>query len=347
MAFEILTHQQIKEDPERQLRGFTATKKFLVAIDTDGCVTDNMNGKQMLVFHPQYLEFYGLWGIESYFREIAEYYNLFSVHRGCNRFLAVQLTVAALHGRADARAAAEKAGIVMPDRETADGYVAWCTKAGLGLGNPSLEQYLATRPMDLGVYRLLGWSEAVNRTFPFVNTKIPPFENVRESLALMAERADVLVVSQTPYDDLVNYWTAQKIGGHVRLIAGQEMGSKTRHIELAKKAGGYADDAVLMLGDGDGDLKAVQKNDGLFYPIPAGKENEAWRRFPERFEAFLKGGYRGRLEETLIEEFSAVLRKTPPWEQPGYDHAAAYREKQEIRKALYAELNPGGRLLLL
>jgi len=101
MDFVKLTDEQIKNEPEQQLKNFKRRKDFLVAIDTDGCVTDNMNGKQMLIFHPHYMEFYQLWGIESYFREIAEYYNLFSIHRGCNRFIAVQHTLKSLNKRED------------------------------------------------------------------------------------------------------------------------------------------------------------------------------------------------------------------------------------------------------
>jgi hypothetical protein len=163
----------------------------------------------------------------------------------------------------------------------------------------------------------------------------------------MARHADVLVVSQTPYDDLVNYWEAQGISGNIRFIAGQEMGNKTHHIKVVKETGGYQDDRVLMLGDGDGDYKAVKKNNGLFYPIPAGLEQEAWSKFPERFELFLKGKYAGEPEAGLISEFSKVLLAVPPWEGLGYDHKEAYREKQEIRKTLYAKLNPGGRLLVI
>ncbi|GAH12334.1 unnamed protein product, partial [marine sediment metagenome] len=48
MALPRLTEKQIKEDAEQQLRKFKRTRDFLIAIDTDGCVTDNMNGKQML-----------------------------------------------------------------------------------------------------------------------------------------------------------------------------------------------------------------------------------------------------------------------------------------------------------
>ena len=53
-----LTDAQLKDDPGIQLRSFKRTRDFLVAIDTDGCITDNMNGKQMLIFHPQFMEYY-------------------------------------------------------------------------------------------------------------------------------------------------------------------------------------------------------------------------------------------------------------------------------------------------
>ena len=293
------------------------------------------------------MEFYQLWRIESYFRESAEYYNLFSIYRGYNRFLAIQFVLKALAARKDVVGVAEEKEVLLPETKSLDDYIAYCSRNNLGLGNPSLEKFLATQPLDLAVYKLLGWSEAVNRTFPFVNTKIPLFDNVRESMKLMEENADVLVVSQTPYEDLVSYWETQEISGHICFIAGQEMGNKTHHIQVVKEVGGYEDSKVLMLGDGDGDYQAINNNNGLFYPIPAGLEPEAWRKFPERFELFLKGKYKGELEDKLFSEFSKVLLTTPPWEEPGYDHKKAYREKQEIRKTLYAKLYPNGRLLIL
>ena len=186
MPLTKLTQKEIKENPEQQLRNFKRTKDFLVAIDTDGCVTDNMNGKQILIFHPQCMEFYQLLGIESYFRESAEYYNLFSIHRGCNRFLAVQFVLKALAARKDVAAAAEEKEVLLPEVKLLNDYIAYCSRNNLGLGNPSLEKFLATRSLNLAVYKLLGWSEAVNRTFPFINTKIPPFDNVKESLKLMS-----------------------------------------------------------------------------------------------------------------------------------------------------------------
>ncbi|MCX5776275.1 MAG: HAD family hydrolase [Candidatus Firestonebacteria bacterium] len=344
MAFTALSKEQIKKDSEQQLNTFKRTKDFLVAIDTDGCVADNMNGKQMLIFQPQYLEFYQLWELESYFREIAEYYNLFSVHRGCNRFLAYQFTVKALYARKDVQKIVKEKGIELPDIKALDDYIEFCSKNKLGLGHPSLEKYLDGQPFNLSLYKLLGWSEAVNRTFPYVNTKIPPFGNVRESLELMNQYADVLVVSQTPYDDLLNYWQDQNIAKYIQIIAGQEMGNKAHHIASVKKAGGYKDNNVLMLGDADGDLKGVKANNGFFYPILPGFEQNSWNDFPKNFGLFTDGKY-AETEKALIKRFSEVLLPTPPWEKAGYDHVSAYREKQEARKVLYSKLNPNGRLL--
>jgi len=347
MALPRLTEEQIKKDPEQQLRNFKRTKGFLVAIDTDGCVTDNMNGKQMLIFHPQFMEFYQLWGIESYFREVAEYYNLFSVDRGCNRFIAIQLTLTALQNRKDVQQVLQERHIRLPNIKSLNKYISYVKENKLGLGNPSLEKFLNQNPTDLALYKLLGWSEAVNRMFPHISAKIPPFDKVKECLELMAQYADVLIVSKTPYADLANYWEAQGIAQYVQIIAGQEMGTKGHHIELAKKAGNYEDDEVLMIGDGSGDLKAVKVNNGLFYPTPPGREQEAWNNFPEAFQRFIKKEYKGEYEEKLLKEFNQSLLTSPPWLEEGYDHIKSYRKKQEIRKALYAKFNPQGRLLIL
>ncbi len=347
MALPRLTKEQIKEDAGQQLKNLKKTKDYFVAIDTDGCITDNMNGKQMLILHPQFMEFYGLWDIESFFREVAEYYNLFSVDRGCNRFIAIQLTLRTLTEREDVQKVLAERGIKLPDAKPLNDYINYAQKNKLGLGNPSLEKFVNENPTCLPLYKLLGWSEAVNRTFPHISAKIPPFNYVKESLDLMAQYADIMVVSKTPYEDLVNYWETQGIADYIQVIAGQEMGSKAHHIEVAKKVSKYEDDNVLMLGDGKGDLKAVKKNNGLFYPISPGKEQEAWERFADIFEVFIKGKYKGEFEENLLASFDKVLLTTPSWERLGYNHMNAYREKQEIRKALYEKLNPGGRLLIL
>lgn len=347
MALPRLTEKQIKKDPEQQLRKFKRTKDFLVAIDTDGCVTDNMSGKQMLIFHPQFMEFYQLWEIESYYREVAEYYNLFSVDRGCNRFIAIQLTLTTLQNRKDVQQVLQEKRVKLPNIKPLNEYITYTKDNKLGLGNPSLEEFLNQNPLDLALYKLLGWSEAINRTFPHISAKIPPFNHVKECLKLMSQHADILIVSKTPYADLANYWEAQGIAKYVQIIAGQEMGSKGHHIEVAKRAGQYEDDQVLMIGDGGGDLKAVKVNNGLFYPTPPGQEQDAWDNFSDAFQLFVKGKYKGEFEKKLLNQFKKSLLPSPSWMEDSYDHVSSYKEKQEIRKALYGKLNPQGRLLIL
>jgi phosphoglycolate phosphatase-like HAD superfamily hydrolase len=347
MALPRLTEKQVKEDAEQQLRKFKRTKDFLVAIDTDGCVTDNMSGKQMLIFHPQFMEFYQLWEIESYYREVAEYYNLFSVDRGCNRFIAIQLILTNLQNRKDVQQVLQGKRIKLPDIKPLNKYIAYTKENKLGLGNPSLEEYLNQNPLDLSLYKLLGWSEAVNRTFPHISAKIPPFNHVEECLKLMSQHADILIVSKTPYADLANYWEAQGISKYAQIIAGQEMGSKGHHIEVAKKASQYEDDQAMMIGDGGGDLKAVKENKGLFYPTPPGKEKEAWKKFPNAFQKFIKMKYKGEFEDKLIEIFDKSLLTSPPWQKADYNHIDSYKEKQGLRKSLYKKFNPKGRLLVL
>ncbi len=347
MSLPRLSAQQVKEDPEQQLRNFKRTKEFLIAIDTDGCITDNMNGKHMLIFQPHYMEFFQLWRIESYFREVSEYYNLFSVDRGCNRFIAIQLTLKSLKKREDVQKIFKQERITLPDSTLLDNYIQFAEENKMGLGNPSLEAYIHKYPTNFTLYKLLGWSEAVNRTFPYISAKIPPFEGVKESLEVMHKFADILVVSKTPYDDLANYWEAQGINKYVQMIAGQEMGSKGHHIEMAKKAGNYHDDKILMLGDGNGDLEAVLANNGLFYPISPGKEQESWKNFPDALNRFLEGKYKGEFEDKLLAEFEQVLLTSPTWEKSDYDHISVYKEKQEIRKALYHKFNPEGQLLIV
>ncbi|MGC8805723.1 MAG: hypothetical protein ACP5QD_07320, partial [Candidatus Ratteibacteria bacterium] len=183
--FEKLVKHKLQEDPQEYLKTFKRTRDFLVAIDTDGCIADNMNAKQMLIFHPLYMEFYQLWEIESYFREVAEFYNLFSVHRGSNRFIAVRLTLIALSNRQDVRTEVNKLNVTLPEAESVDQYIEFCRKRHCGMGNVSLDQFLSTRPFDFELYKLSGWSQAVNKALGCIVDKIQPFENVRECLEII------------------------------------------------------------------------------------------------------------------------------------------------------------------
>ncbi len=335
--------EELKKAAER-LRNFPRKKRFLIAIDSDGCVFDSMNPKQIVVFHPKIMEFHQLWGIESYLREVAEFVNLFSRTRGCNRFIALQYTYRFLTEIPEAKQVMMEKGITLPETTALDAYVR--KYKDISLGNPTLEGYVQ-KGEDSSLSKLLTWSKAVNSTIAAKIKNIPPFEHVRETLALASENADLIVVSQTPYEALDREWKEHNLDNYVKVIAGQEMGKKEKHIRIA--AGDkYESDEMLMLGDAPGDRRAAEANGALFYPIIPGKETESWKRLiEEALPRFFEKAFAGSYQKELLVEFDQALPPNPPWQEPGYEHQPSYRERQPLREVVYKRFDPQGRLLIM
>src|SRR3989339_81704 len=125
--------------------------------------------------------------------------------------------------------------------------------------------------------------------------------------------ADIIVVSATPGEALVREWKEHGIDKYVKVIAGQEMGTKKEHLAIAVE-GRYDKDKVLMIGDANGDMKAAHANNVHFYPINPGKEDASWERlYKESLKKFTEGKYAGEYEKKLIAEFNTYLPETPPW----------------------------------
>jgi aconitase B len=100
-----------------------------------------------------------------------------------------------------------------------------------------------------------------------------------------------MCINQTPCDALQREWGEHGIDGFVKIIAGQEMGTKTQHLEMAAKDK-YPAAKVLMIGDAPGDQKAAKSNGALFYPINPGKEEASWERLhAEALDKFFAGDY--------------------------------------------------------
>ena len=142
---------------------------------------------------------------------------------------------------------------------------------------------------------------------------MPPFPLVRESLEKLNQFADAMCISQTPADALKREWSEHGIDSFVKMIAGQEMGTKTEHIKFAAKDK-YALTKILMIGDAPGDFNAAKKNGALFFPINPGAEEKSWERlFGEALDRFFKGTYAGDYEAQLVKEFDACLPEHPHW----------------------------------
>jgi phosphoglycolate phosphatase-like HAD superfamily hydrolase len=291
-------------DPAQALKDFKKTKDFLVCIDSDGCAFDAMEIKHKECFIPNIINEWDLQAISKYAREAAEFVNLYSKWRGINRFPALINVMDLLADRDEVK----NRGFKVPE---IDSLRKWA-QTEINLGNPALEKIVA-QTNDPILVRTLKWSKAVNKSIAEMVHGVPPFPFVCESLEKMNKTSDALVVSATPSEALEREWAEHDVAKYVKVIAGQEMGTKKVCIDIAKKDR-YSDDHVLMIGDAPGDMQAAKFNNVLFYPINPGEEDKSWKRFfEEAYDKFIKGEYAGEYEAKLIAEFETYLPTTPPW----------------------------------
>jgi phosphoglycolate phosphatase-like HAD superfamily hydrolase len=286
------------------LKELKPAKEFFIGIDSDGCVFDTMELKHKECFAPMFIKHFRLQTASKYAREVWDFVNLYSRSRGVNRFPAVVRALNLLRERKEVIARK----VAVPATQALEAWIACETR----LGNAALQQEVEAGNQALAP--ALAWSLAVNRAVADIVSGVPPFPFFRESLERMVEKADVIVVSQTPTEALVREWKEHGIDGFVRAIAGQELGTKAEHIRFA--AGGkYPDEKILMIGDAPGDLQAARSNHALFYPIVPGLEDVSWERFfRQGLDRFLAGMYAGAYETGLVKEFDASLPEQPPWQ---------------------------------
>jgi phosphoglycolate phosphatase-like HAD superfamily hydrolase len=293
-------------NPQDILRNLQPTKEFFIGIDSDGCAFDTMEIKQKECFCPNVIRYFELQKISKYARETWEFVNLYSKNRGVNRFLALTETMRLLSERPEVAAR----GMEIPDMTS---LIQW-TKNESKLGNPALERF-EKQANDALISLTYAWSVKVNKDIGDMVYGMPPFPYVKESLELLNSRADALVVSQTPLEALEREWKENHIDHLVRMIAGQEYGTKTEHLALAAK-NKYPDHKILMIGDAPGDFKAARSNGVLFFPINPGHEEASWESFyKEGLNRFFAGTFSGEYEKALISEFDNYLPEKPHWKR--------------------------------
>lgn len=300
---------------KERLSSFRPRHEHLVCIDSDGCVFDTMGIKQRECFCPWMIAYFGLQPVAQAARECKEFADLFSQTRGANRHITIKRILTEL---LPSHPQVVRRGFRVPQFPH---YFAWVEDPKSVLSNDGLKQAIASAPSEEArkeLEHVLAWSERVNWAIKEIVRGIPPFPFVRESLEALSEKADVVVVSQTPVEALEREWAEHGIDRYTALICGQEMGTKSEHIAATSRH--YKRDRVLMVGDAPGDLEAAQDNGVLFYPVIPGEEEASWERFyREALGRFLAGRYGGDYERTLVEEFERALPARPPWEDRGGD----------------------------
>ncbi|MGD9128666.1 MAG: HAD family hydrolase [Planctomycetia bacterium] len=282
---------------------FTPTKEFFVGIDSDGCVFDTMELKHKECFIPNIIMYYNLQGVSKYAREAAEFVNLYSKSRGINRFPALVEALEWLGRRPEVKARGVDCTVPQALREFVEGESK--------LGNPALKKWVEERGGE-ELTHLLAWSEAVNACIAqMTHDPVPPFPWVRESIDKLSQKADQLVISQTPNAALEHEWEANDLRKYVAGICGQEAGTKSQTLGQSAK---YPEGKSLMIGDAPGDYKAAVNNNTLFYPINPGEEEASWKRFhDEAIDKFFDGTFAGDYQKQLLDEFESYLPQNPPW----------------------------------
>jgi hypothetical protein len=184
-----------------------------------------MEIKHKECFTPMFIKYFGLQAVSKYARETWEFVNLYSKTRGANRFPALARALDLLRARPEVNAR----HVQVPSFPALEEWMKRETK----LGNATLAAEVAGG--NAGLIEIKKWSDAVNAQVEDIVHGVPPFPLVRESLEKLTQSADAMVISQTPTDALEREWAENSIESFVRLIAGQEMGTKTEHLNFATK----------------------------------------------------------------------------------------------------------------
>lgn len=240
---------------------------MIFCIDSDGCVFDNMRSKHELAFLPAFIE---IWSLEQW-RPIVEnhwyHINLYSRSRGINRFAAFTDCLRRLHA--------------LPDTELHQRLPKDLTAFEAFIANPAnrnvdaIQAQLEPLKHSDCFIRALEWSRLVNQRVAAVNTPHKPFTQALSTLARMAAIGEVHVVSQAPNATLLSEWAHAAIAPFTTRILGQEYGSKSDQVFLARNK---LDLPTLLVGDAPGDELAAKAAGVAFFPIIPQRENASWEQ---------------------------------------------------------------------
>ena len=292
--------------PERAqiLLDFQPTKAFFVGIDSDGCAMDAMDIKHQECFTPAYIKYFNLQAASTLVRETALFVNLHSTTRGQNRWVALARLFELLRQRPEVL----ERGAKVPEGVELQRFL----DSGYPRSDRGIAEFAEAHP-SAEIAQCIEWGKGVNELITWMVHGCAPFPGAREAIEAMQAVVDCMTVSATPMEALEREWHEHDLARYMKVVAGQEMGSKAQHVHWAAK-GKYPDDHIMLIGDAPGDRDSAFSEGVLFYPIMPGGEAESWRRFREEaLPKFLDGTYRGAYMDSLVADFEALLPERPTW----------------------------------
>ena len=275
--------------------------RYLVAFDSDGTVFDSMERKQHRCFFPRFIQYFQLKPIEDIIRPIWDDVNLNSMHRGCNRYIAIMHVMEQLSVHPEIVASK----VVLPDFTHLHYWLSMNSKHSL----ESLMEFQKDHRSDETIRTLIAWSQTVDKdleTRQFAKL----FPSARQVLGYLKHKADVAVVSHTPQSLLHREWNHAGLASFAKNFYGQEKGTKTELLQQLVQQ--YPDkNSRLYVGDSMEDLESARKAGMLFFPIFPGNEEKNWNELLNRgLPRFFAGEYAGMYEDVLIILFSDIHDKS-------------------------------------
>ena len=282
------------------LKNLRPKKNFFVALDSDGTIFDSMNQKHKNCFIQPLVDTFSLEEIKDEIKKNWINVNLHSKKRGINRFEALVLIFEKLKKNTNF----SLKSLRFSDIEILKKWLSQNKTITNGL----IRDYLNnSKKANEGLKSILEWSLSANKRIKILSSKIKPIPEALKAMDLLKEKADIVVVSNTPTKTLFREWKYNNIISKVLLIGGQETGTKSQMIESATKYK-YHNNKILVIGDSFADLNAANDNKALFYPIIPSKEKESWNFFLNRgIKDFFNLDYKEKIEKIKINEFKAIF----------------------------------------
>jgi phosphoglycolate phosphatase-like HAD superfamily hydrolase len=265
---------------------------IFVGLDSDGCVFDSMPQKHKQGFIPALKSAFSYCKNVDAMAEIWEQVNLFSVHRGINRYSGLLLVLKNY-------TASTRDEIFYPLIEELEIWI----RSAMHPSRCSLSSMARTSE---SLRKVLHWSDLASHNLEFVQDSYKVFPEARRALALIHHDADLFVVSQNTQASLFAEWEDHGLLAFVDGLDGQENGNKQDL--LRTRSAYYPGDRKLFVGDAPSDMQAARINDMAFFPIVPGRENGCWSIFCEKvWPAIQERYYQTDLEKEYSEDFMATF----------------------------------------
>lgn len=272
---------------------FETSKHFLLAIDSDGCVFNTMEIKHRACFLKEIIAIWELQAIEPQVKAQWLKINLYSKYRGINRFKGLAMLFQKI--------GANSTQVNLKDMEV---FLKWTITADT-LSAEALEKEYE-KNQDPFMAQVIRWSQAVNKTIKEEVKDIESFEVAKEAIKIAKQYADVVVVSSANAKALEKEWGYAGLLQDIALLAGQEMGTKSKCLNYLKQF--YKAGNIMMIGDALGDYEAAQENNIHFFPIVCGEEENSWGVFKQEIMAqFIEGRYSKETEKRYLAKMNEVL----------------------------------------